>query len=337
MTRRQAFCILAVLGVTGCGAPSTPSIFTPPAESSTASLSGTLVKYGSNTPIAGATVIGGGRLATTDAQGRFALTSLPASGVAAVTVGPAGFLFRSVSYTLSAARSGLTIDAIEDTAPFSLLFYRMLARNGYESTILEVTNPWTMNPNFYVNMQIVGSNGMRMTDAVVDQMQRVVAVSIPELTGGRLRIGAFERGDTAREPQAGWVNITFYDQLDVFGRSTVGGNTGSMQIRSFLISGSNPNTNPNNCFSPEVQVIDHEITHTMGYWHTADSLTDTLSGPGCPGTRPDYVKYHAALMYSRPPGNRDPDVDPSDSARSLAPVSAIPPEVSCPSPFAIRR
>jgi hypothetical protein len=338
MTGRTVFCVLGLLGLTACGGPSTPSIFTPPAESSTASLSGTLVKYGTSTPVAGATLIAGGRIASTDAQGRFSLTSLPASGVAAVTIGPAGFLFRSVPFTLAATRAGLTIDLIEDAPPFSLPFYRALVRNGYESTVLAVTSAWTMSPNFYVNMQVVGTSGQRMTDAIVDEMQRVVTASIPELSGGRIHVGAFERGDIVREQLPGWVNITFFDQLDVFGRSSVGGNSGSMQIRSFLLSGSNSNTNPNNCFSPEVQVIDHEITHTMGFWHTPDALVDTLSGPGCPGSnRPDYVKYHAALMYSRPPGNRDPDIDPSDAVRSLAPVSAMPPEVSCPASFFIRR
>ncbi len=323
--------LLLTAGLAACDGPATPSILLPPGQADTGSLAGTLVRYTDSTPIASATLIGGGRIGSTDAQGRFSLTGLPTTGVAAVTVDLPGFLFRSVPFTLSGARTGLTIDLLQEALPFSLPYYRALARNGYESSQLQALNPWTVNPSFYVNMQVAGASGLRMTEAVVDEMQRVITASIPELTGGRRRVAAFERGDVVRERVAGWVNITFFEQGDVFGRSSVGGNSGTIELRSFQLSGSNPNTNPNSCFSPEVQVLDHEITHTMGFWHTPDTLGDSLTGLGCPGSgRPEHVRYHAAVMYSRPPGNRDPDVDPSEAARSTAPTSALPPMVSCP-------
>jgi len=322
---------LLLVGPWACNSPSTPSILLPPGESSTGSLSGTVVKYGGSPPVAGATLIGGGRLATTDAQGNFALNGLPTAGVAAVTVDLNGYLFRSVPFNLGASRTGVTIDLLQDAPPFSLPYYRSLARNGYESAQLQGLDPWTVNPSFYVNMRVSGALGLRMTEAIVDEIQRVITASVPELSGGRLRVAAFERGDGARDPVSGWVNVSFFEQGTVFGQSSVGGNMGTMQLRSFQVSGSNPNTNPNNCFSPEVQVVDHEITHTMGYWHTANTLGDTLSGIGCPGVgRPEHVRYHGAVMYSRPPGNRDPDLDPLESARSTAPVRALPPMAYCP-------
>ena len=63
----------------------------------------------------------------------------------------------------------------------------------------------------------------------------------------------------------------------------------------------------------------------MGFWHTDNSLVDEFSGTGCPGTgRPGYTLYHANVVYSRPVGNIDPDVDPVSSAQQLAPRGSRP-------------
>ena len=91
----------------------------------------------------------------------------------------------------------------------------------------------------------------------------------PRCLAGRFRVAAFETGDRRRPAQEGWVNLTFYPQLGgAFGTSTVGGNSGTMSIRYGMVS--SPTTNPNNCMTPEVSIADHEITHTMGFWHTPD-------------------------------------------------------------------
>ena len=93
---------------------------------------------------------------------------------------------------------------------------------------------------------------------------------------------------------------------------------------------SNSFTNPYNCESVVIAVADHEITHTMGFWHTANVFIDTFSGQGCPGAgRPAHVLYHAALVYSRPPGNRDPDNDPEDVHRVGTGERAKPQTVTC--------
>src|SRR5262249_3300205 len=89
-------------------------------------------------------------------------------------------------------------------------------------------------------------------------------------------------------------------------------------------------SNPYNCSSIPLQVADHEITHTMGYWHTDNVLVDTFSGTGCPGSgRPEKTRFHAAVAYSRPVGNVDPDVDPSSSAHARASGAASHPVVLC--------
>lgn len=83
------------------------------------------------------------------------------------------------------------------------------------------------------------------------------------------------------------------------------------------------------CGSQVVHVADHELVHVMGFRHTATVFEDFQSGYGCLGSgRPDRVRIHAAIVYSRPPGNTDVDNDlvvyarPLDASRSALPVVA---------------
>jgi hypothetical protein len=127
----------------------------------------------------------------------------------------------------------------------------------------------------------------------------------------------------------GWVNVTFYDQLGAaFWPVNVGGNSGTISIRFGMVS--TQTTNPFNCQTPEVGVADHEITHTMGFYHTPNVYIDSFSGNGCPGNnRPDNTKYHAAILYSRPVGNIDPDVDPDTIANTTGPADRQRLVISC--------
>jgi hypothetical protein len=271
-------------------------------------------------------VLLGGSVASTNALGEFRLGTVANSGSAVLTVNASGHLFRGVAVSLAPALTGVRIDLIRDAPPFDLQFYRWFVRNGFEQLELQTTKPWTMAPSFYVRTIVEGSGAVVAAD-VIDRIRELFARSVPELSGGRFQMAAFETGAGTREPQQGWVNLTFYSQLGaIFGQSTVGGNIGTMSIRYGMVS--TQTTNPFGCYTPEVAIADHEITHTMGYWHTPDIFADTFSGPGCPGEWPAHVRYHASVMYSRPPGNRDPDVDPSTTL-SIQASEATQTKVSC--------
>jgi hypothetical protein len=63
----------------------------------------------------------------------------------------------------------------------------------------------------------------------------------------------------------------------------------------------------------------HEVGHAVGFFHVSDK--NSVLYPFAPGNCPPgelsaAEKYHAAIAYTRPRGNRDPDVDPS-TARFL--------------------
>lgn len=295
-------------------------------------LTGTVVRQLGGGPVSGATVIAGSAIATnTDAQGVFFLNGVATSGPLGIVVNAPGHVFRRVALSMTPNRTGVEIRAIQDAAPFSLDFYRMWVRDSFEGQSLQVTRPWTQNPNFYFQTELLDIEGEIVPDDVIDRLAGIFAASIPELSGGVRQIGTIERGTASREVIDGWVNVVFARNLGgTLGRSTVGGNSGTISLVYAPNLLSTPNNNPYDCEFPLYSVADHEITHTMGFWHTLDVFVDSFSGEGCTGAgRPERVRLHSGIMYSRPPGNMDPDVDPASALQSTVPGPGTQPVVAC--------
>ena len=264
----------------GCNGPSPRSSgLTLPtaAGAGNGTLSGNLKSYTTGAPVAGATIRLGGSLAVSDASGAFTLTGTPTAGAAVLTAVQPGYVYRGVAFDLSPERAGLVVDAIPDAPPFSLTFYRQLVRNSAFGGVMEPIRRWTANPNFYFQRLTVDT-GTRVPDDVLNAIQTNFVQSIPELTGGRFTAGTFEAGDDARANAEGLVNVVFYRILPFgqLGFSTVGGNIASITIRYDASLTSTPTTNPYSCSSIALAVADHEITHTMGYWHT-DAVPENVS------------------------------------------------------------
>lgn len=329
--RRGAGLAAVVILSASCSGYSTPSALPlpTPGGGGNGTVSGNVVTQADRQPVSGATVTLSGVVKSTDAQGTFTLTGVPDSGSGGLTVQAPGHLLRGVALQLAPTRN-VTVDVIRLEAPFSLGFYQTFVRNALESFTLLETRPWTMNPSFFFVTTVLES-GLTIPADVLQQIQNNFARSVIDLSGGRRQVAAFDSGPALPEPQEGWVIVAFAAQLPggALGRSSVGGNIGTMTLRFDPGLPSNGVTNPHGCSSPVLSIADHEITHTMGFWHTVDVLNDTFSGPGCTGARPDYIRYHADVMYSRPRGNREPDIDPVDVLQSQAPVSSKPSIVSC--------
>jgi hypothetical protein len=251
-------------------------------------VSGSLTTFSSGQAVGGATVKLGSVSAISDASGGFQLIGTPEAGTAIITASTNGYIFRGVALSLSSSKPGTQLDLIRDAAPFSFTFYREFARNALEGSQLELLKRWTVNPSFYFQQITTDPvNPVRVPDDIVAAMQANILKSVPEISGGRFSVAAFDKGDGPKDPTDGWVNVLFYNALrsdGILGFSTVGGNQGTINVQyNTSIDLKNKNANPYACSSISLQVIDHEIIHTMGFWHTETTLTDEFSGNGCPG------------------------------------------------------
>ena len=314
--RRSATLVAVALAVAGCGSgPTTPGGTVPPPPTGTYSLSGVVVGNQDGLPIRDATVtltvFAVSHPATTDSAGQFSIGSLP-DATFTLNISATGIVARQSMLRLTGTRTNTAIDVIRDAPPFVLAFYREFARNGHESTSLASIRPWTVAPSFYLR-SVTADTGRSVSDGMLSAINRIIVNSVPELSGGHFGVVTFETGPDVRPPQDGWVNVSLVEDASVIGgavgRSTIGGNTGNITVLY----------DPNACAlcvpacgSLTEWSVDHEIVHAMGFYHTSRDGSEFHSGPGCPGSgRPEVTRYHAAVMYTRPPGNVDPDTDRS--------------------------
>ena len=301
----------------GCDkSPTAPTAPGAPTGPEPLSISGTVVSNPDQRAIPGASIALGNASVTTDAAGRFSFTPPPnPSSSTAVRIAAAGYLTHDSFLLLDRSRANLIIDAISEAPPFSTSFYREFARNAHESpSSLSLLNPWTMAPSFYIKTTLDDTDEL-IPDAVIDRMRTIFVNSVPELTGGRFSVAAIETGPASRPARLGWVNVLFQKVLPTptaGGQATVGGNQGTiwLQYPSGGVNPGGPYPTPA-CQYLSVSAAEHEVVHTMGYWHTSDNFAHFFTASCTGAGRASIVRYHAGIVYSRPPGNADPDSDPS--------------------------
>ncbi|NQW04945.1 MAG: hypothetical protein HQ485_13100 [Acidobacteria bacterium] len=84
--------------------------------------------------------------------------------------------------------------------------YREFARAALRAPagFPQPTNTWTVAPSFYLRT-VIEDTGEPIPTEIVAAIRRVFAKSVPELSGGRLAMAAFETGTEPRPEQEGWV------------------------------------------------------------------------------------------------------------------------------------
>jgi hypothetical protein len=204
-----------------------------------------------------------------------------------------------------------TIDLIAQTAPFSLQFYRTIARGAASQASLWPLRRWEQNPNFYVKTTDQG--GRDVAPQVLDTIERTIRGAVPDITAGTLAVARFERGAGARTDQSGWIviELTSDPAFGHCGQSLVGSNPGRMLINV---------SSRNRCGSvvPSPGCVAHETGHALGLWHTPapSRMQATAGGPSCEdGAFTDKERHHTRIVYARPRGNTDTDVDPHATQR----------------------
>lgn len=319
-------CVLALLPwLVACGSsPSHPSP-TPtsnPVAASTASavtISGTIAATNGGQSLPSLTIAVGAQSATTDANGCFAIQLPSPSTSTRLVASGSGIVERSVVVGAASTRS-VAIDAIAQDGRFDLAFYREFVRNGYEQPgALQPIRHRIEAPRVY--LKTVDEAGAPIDAGTLDTVAASIIDAVSVWTGGRFGVGALERGPDGSRP--GWVMIRFPVAITQgqCGRAPVGGEWIELDYH-------NPQCACDARSRIPPRVVRHEVGHMMGFWHT-DSREDLMWGSSsfrwdqCNATAVPREQYHAAIAYSRPVGNTDPDRDPL-GVTTLTAARAIP-------------
>jgi len=330
-TRPIACAVLLV--VTACGggsgrpappaAPTPTPTPTPPAN--TWSVAGQVVTTGSAQAVSGATVTPAWSLAavTTDAGGSYQLgdTANPPSTPYQLTISGAGLISHDVWVTWARGpRTGVTLDVIRDGPPFSMDFYRQFVRGTYDQPgapypVLR----WTSNPSFYV--KTIDQNGRAVEPEVLANVLDALGRAVPAFSGGHLAAAAIETGTETRNAAAGWINVDIHrdpNEQRICGFANIGANPGSITLNDDVCS----------CGSNKIPgaVTMHEVGHALGFFHVGDkgSLMYPFVSGDCPaGKLSASETHHAAIAYSRPRGNTEPDHDPTSFASLTASMPVL--------------
>ncbi len=314
--------VIALFGVLSCGgdapAPRTPAAPTPAPPAAPAqpvnswSVAGTLLDTVGRQPIAGASVAPTWELAavqtSSDGSYELAAPASPPTNPYRLTLSGADLLSREVWVSWQRGpRTSVTLDVIRNRAPFSLDFYRQLVRGTYDEPDKMYPSYRLMQaPKFY--LKTIDQNGRPVEPEVLAVVQEALGRAVREFSGGSMS-ATLETGTETRAQAAGWINVDVRrdpNERRTCGFANIGADPGSITLNNDVCScGSNK--------IPGALVV-HEVGHAMGFFHVSDRnsvMYPYLPGNCPPGQLSAAEKFHAAIAYARPRGNRDPDTDPT--------------------------
>jgi hypothetical protein len=325
--------IAASVALAGCNgrspapAPSStvPAGTQPPAQA-IVQLSGRVLATVTGEPLAGIAVDIGGQQTTTDASGAFSvpwdLGGRASSGRATLT-GPA-ILTRGLTIATSTSRD-LSLDAIPLAHGFDLTYYRKLVRNTSDAPDgMRALRRWTTAPRVYI--RTVDEAGTPIDDATLAATEAALGDDASAWTGGRFGLVEIVRGPESREGRSGWITVKWPNPANEgnnCGRAQVGVDGGWIELNYLnrICACGAARVGPG--------IVRHELGHAFGFFHTGeptDLLKSTLDTQTlCAGRASARERYHAAIAYSRPIGNTDPDNDPTTTIqrRDLEPIVIV--------------
>lgn len=274
--------LLAALLASGCSSSPTG----PSPRPFVVVVSGTVTATNGGQPLSGATIDVGTYTTVTNATGAFSL-EMPQATRFTLAISGADLVKHTVSVS---SGTPLALDAISQSGGFDLAFYRQFVRNGFDApSSLRTLTRWTTDPSF--DLQIADDQGVAMDPALVANVRAAIAAVVPIWTDGRF-VARFESGGVPVK----WLTTTG----GICGRSTVGLSAGSEIDLYYKVSGCTP--------TYLLRTVKHETGHLMGFYHT-DNPGDLMFAGGA-GTEPSArERFHAAIAYKRPIGNRDLDDD----------------------------
>jgi hypothetical protein len=314
----------ALLVTAACGGGSSPSGgSTPTGPSNNSSyrwsIAGSVVDTATHQGVGGATVRPSWNLAPVSSNGDGAYL-LGGNGVlpsnpSKLTISADGFVTREQWVTVEAQqRTNVTLDLIRNSAPFSMDFYRQLARGSYDQD--GAPYPlllWSQAPKFY--LKTTDQLNRSIASDVIATIRDAVMRAVPLWTGNQYT-AYIESGPDVRVSTPGWINILITSdpgERVTCGQSYIGRDPGEINL----------NINPVcSCGAVKIPglVVVHEVGHALGFFHVGDQKS--VMYPRAPGNCPlgelsTDERYHSAIAYQRQRGNVEPDNDPSDGRSSL--------------------
>jgi hypothetical protein len=300
----------------GSSTPSSPTPPSPPAPTpqpvNTWAIAGTLVDTAGRQPIAGASITPTWDLAAIEsgADGSYQLGAIanPPTTPYRLTIAGSDLVSREVWVSWqSGARVGVTFDAIRNRSPFSLEFYRQFVRGTYDNNGPWANFRWMQSPSFYV--KTVDQKGRPVEPEVLAVVRDALVRAVHEYSAGVLSVVALESGTETRAAAVEWINVDIKrdpNERTTCGFADIGANPGSITLNDDVCA----------CGSNKIPgaLVMHEVGHALGFFHVPDK--SSVMYPFIPGNCPSgqlspAEKFHAAIAYSRPRGNRDPDIDPN--------------------------
>lgn len=194
-------------------------------------------------------------------------------------------------------------DGLTKDPRFSLAFYRMFVRDGYEEpSALRPLQRQSGPPRIY--LRTVDDAGAAIDRLTLDQTAAAIERTTGQLTGA-FGIAGLERGTDTRENIAGWITIkwmskTLAENPRACGRAPVGGTWIEFFPRA-------ANCRCSGGPAVSLRVIKHELGHSLGFWHT-DSRSDLMFAQSttCDQEPSEREVFHARVAYARPIGSFDP-------------------------------
>jgi hypothetical protein len=283
------------------------------------SIAGSVVDTAGHQGVSGATVTPSFNLAPVltggDGGYLFGSNGVVPSNPSKLTISADGFVTREQWVTVQAQqRTDVTLDLIRNSAPFSMDFYRQLARGSYDQDGAPYALLlWSQAPKFY--LKTTDQLNRSIASEVIAIIRDAVTRAVPLWTGGQYT-AYIESGPDVRLSTPGWINILITSdpgERVTCGQSYIGRDPGEINL----------NINPVcSCGAVKIpgHVVVHEVGHSLGFFHVGDQKS--VMYPRAPGNCPvgelsADERYHAAIAYQRPRGNLEPDNDPSGGPSSL--------------------
>jgi hypothetical protein len=233
----------------------------------------------------------------------------------------AASIVERVVYLGSPTARAINVDAIALTGGFDLEFYRRFVRRAFDQpeSLLSLRR-WTRAPMIY--LKTVDEAGEAIDSVTLETVADALSSGAENFTGGRFGIAGIERGTDTREGVSGWITVKWPNpaitEPPQCGSAVVAVDGGWIQLNYLYPSGCRGGSG---CNQSRVRqsTVRHELGHALGFFHTGDRA-DLMSGFGnsnCNLQASSRERLHAAIAYSRPVGNIDPDSDPESTVKVL--------------------